>query len=196
MSLLRRVLPVALLAVSAGCGREAPPPEPVSGPPASIVDAPQEAVSMSGINLFMHDARPTAGATRKPTFSVHADFFAMLDDQVWSFENARASIYGQSPEQEEIRLQAARGRFEEDRGALLEGGVTAYVGDMTLELGDIEWINPRSEGEEGIARSDNDLRVNSPSLQLHASSVRLYPESKRFVLTNVEGVVRFGGTMQ
>lgn len=189
---------VAVLALACiGCGREAAPPPPVPAEDAEpIATAPQEAVSMSGINLFMHDARPTAGATRKPTFSVHADYFAMLDDQVWSFENARAAIYGQDAQQEEVRLQAARGRFEEDRGAFLEGGVSAFVGDMTMELANIEWINPREEGEEGVARSDNELRVNSPSLQLHASSLRLYPESKRFVLTNVEGMVRFGGTMQ
>jgi len=181
----------AILAIVAfGCGQGIAPPSPETATPA--VGRTDGAVSMSGINLFLHDARPTAGAARKPTFWVHAEYFTMLDDQVWSFENAQAAIYGRTPEEKQITLEAARGRFQEDSGALLDGGVTAYVGEMTLDLADIEWINPRQEGEEGIARSDSPLRVSSNKLQLRASSLRLYPESDKFVLTNVSGLVRFG----
>lgn len=187
----RGVCCIALALGAFGCGPGIAPPAP-QGPTADAGRNDGAVRMSSGINLYMHDARPTAGATRKPTFWVHAEYFTMLDDQVWSFENAQAAIYGRSQDEEEITLQAARGRFQEESGALLEGGVTAYVGDMTLELADIEWINPREDGEEGLARSDNDLQVSSRRLQLRASSLRLFPESKKFVLTNVSGLVRFG----
>jgi len=191
----RNICCVALALGALGCGPGIAPPAPQE--PAAGGAGSDAAVRMSScINLYMHDARPTAGAARKPTFWVHAEYFTMLDDQVWSFENAQAAIYGQNPDEEEIMLQAARGRFQEESGALLEGGVTAYVGDMTLELADIEWINPREEGEEGLARSDNDLQVSSRRLQLRASSLRLFPESEKFVLTNVSGMVRFGEPAQ
>ena len=151
---------------------------------------------MQGIDLYLHDTAPTPGGARKPTFWVHAEQFSMLEDNVWRFDHARAVIYGDDAQQEAITLEADRGRFEEDRGALLEGSVKAYVNDMLMELSDIEWVNPQNEDEEGIARSDHPLHVESPTMQLNAGSLRLYPEQNQFVLTEVTGQVRFGRTPQ
>lgn len=176
---------------AASCGAPAPPP----APPATLEDtAPVEGLTMQGIDLYLHSAVPTPGAPRKPTFWVHAEQFSMLENEVWRFDDARAVIYGDDAQQEAITLEARRGRFEAGQGALLEGGVKAFVNDMLMELADIEWINPQGDDEQGVARSDNPLRVESPTMQLKAGSVRLYPEQKQFVLTEVSGHVRFGRT--
>jgi hypothetical protein len=177
--------------LAAGCGPGTPPPQ--APPPANEAPA-VEGLTMQGIDLYLHDASPTPGAPRKPTFWVHAEQFSMLENGVWRFEQARAVVYGDDAQEEAITLEAERGRFEADRGALLEGGVKAFVQDMRMDLSDIEWINPQNEDEEGVARSDQPLLVDSPSMQLKAGSLRLYPEQKQFVLTEVSGQVRFGRT--
>lgn len=194
----RRCTITLLFGVLLGCGGPEAPNTPVETAPETAVETAEtepasEAITMNGINLYLHDARPTAGLTQKPTFWVHADFFTVLDDQVWSFEQARAVVYGQNTQEEAIALEAARGRFEEDRGAMLEGSVTARVGDMLMQMSDIAYVNPKAEGEEGLAHTENPLSVQSPTLDLKASSLRLLPESRKFVLTNVVGTLRFEG---
>jgi len=174
-----------------GCGNTyvpSPPPADPGGGPGEPAD-----MIMNDINLYLHDTRPTAGAVRKPTLWVHANSFTMPEDNIWALEDARAVIYGTDQGEEEIILEAKRGRFEQGTSAYLNDGVKAYVGDMTIELSDIEWRNPE-ENRPGEARSNNPVKVSDPNLQLEASSVRLDPDSKEFELTNVAGIIHFGRT--
>ncbi|MFP4502751.1 MAG: hypothetical protein ACLFTT_17295 [Candidatus Hydrogenedentota bacterium] len=178
----------AALAV-AGCeGRIAPesPPAPHAERPGETQDA-GGAMSMQGINLYLHEAKPSAGAPRNPTFRLHAERFAMLEDDVWSVQNAQALLYGDAPDDEAVTIEAARGRFEEAWGATLEGGVTAYVNDIVIKLQNLEWVNPQQENEQGVARSDKPLTLDGPTATLEAASIRLYPDARRFVLTDVSG---------
>lgn len=191
-----RHIALAGLAACAACESGLAPVAPDTQPGAQRAEQSPDRMTMEGINLYLHDAAPTPGAASRPTFSVHAEQFSLLDNAVWSFEHARAVIYGEQPGGGEITLEAARGRFEEDRGALLEGGVKAYVDELLMELADIEWVNPQRADEEGVARSGNPVRVTGPSLNLSASSLRLYPERKVFFLTDVSGLVRFERSLE
>jgi hypothetical protein len=178
-----------LALAAAGCGGDHRPGAVQPGiEPAT--DPEDDIMVMSGIDLYMHDMRPTAGLTKKPTFWVHADEFSIIDDNVWAFEDARAVIYGQNLEDGNIILEARRGHFEESRRAFLQDDVVAQVGAMTIHLSDIEWRNPGSD-TDGIALSDNPVRISDPDLEIEASSLRLYPADKRFELTGVTGQVRF-----
>lgn len=194
---MNRWAATALLVLAlAGCGGDSPPrtrgperqaralaPDPLT--------EPADAMTMNGINLYMHATEPTAGKTRKPTFWLHADAFSVIDESVWAVEEARAVIYTNDPERGNIVLEAKRGRFEEGKSASLREGVRAYVGDMRIELTDIEWRNPDGESP-GEARSENPVRVIDPDLRLEGSSLHLYPADKQFELTNVVGQVHFG----
>ena len=140
------------------------------------------------VDLRLFDDRPTGGAPRKPTFWVHAEVFALEEDDIWSFEKARAVIYGRDAKDELITLEAGQGRFQETKMAYLEGDIIARVHNMTLKMQDIEWIN-----EEGVARTDSPLSVRTETSHLKASSLRLYPDEKRLVMTDVSGLLEFGG---
>lgn len=186
-----RHIALAALAACTACESRLAPVAPDAAPGNGQTGHTPGRMTMESINLYLHEAAPSPGVAARPTFSVHAEQFTLLDNAVWSFEDARAVIYGAGPQEGEITLEAARGRFEEDRGALLEGGVRAYVAELLMELSDIEWVNPQNEEEEGVARSGHAVRVSSPALNLSASSLRLYPERKVFFLTDVSGLVRF-----
>ncbi len=64
------------------------------------------------------------------------------------------------------------------------------MNDIVIELEDIEWVNPQRAEEQGVARSDSPLTLDGPAATLEAASLRLYPDSRRFVLTDVTGRIR------
>lgn len=189
-----RLVLLTILVSAAGltaCGnRSAPPPAPEA--PGISPEPVEEVMVMSGVDLFLHDTRPTMGRKQKPTFWVHADKFSQYEyeESVWVLEDARAVLYGETDE-ESIIFDARRGRFEQDKGAYLKDGVTAQVGTMTMHLQDIEWINPQ-EGVPGRAFTLQPVVVEDPALQLEAASLEIFPETKEFELSDVTGLVRFG----
>lgn len=185
------VYAILIVLAAAGCGDgAAPPPQPVYTPAPS--DTPEDMLIMSGIDLYLHDMRPTAGLARKPTFWLHTEKFSVLDENIWAFEDARAIIYGEGGEdRQDIILEAKEGRFEEGKSALLKGGVKAHMGTLRIELADIEWQNPVAD-TPGEARSDNPVTVVDSHVQLEAAGVRIYPQRKEFILTGVAGTIRFG----
>ena len=137
------------------------------------------------LNLRLYEGNPTAGETRRPTFWVHAEVFTLGEENVWLFEQAHAMIYGHGEKGSEITIDAGRGRFQEGKAAYLKDGVTAQVGDMHIDLTDLEWIN-----DERMARTDNPVSVTSPDSNMKASTLRLYPDQKQLLLTRVSGTVK------
>lgn len=161
-----------------------------SSPEASALE--KESMQMTGINLYMHRRVPIDGAPGRPELWVQADAFSVEDSQTYSFEDAHAVIY--TRDAEEIMLEAQRGRFEQDKMALLEGKVRLAAGTLKMLLSDIHW---QREGADttGIARTDNPVIIDDPELQLNAAGMRLYPDDQIFELVNVSGVIRFGKEM-
>lgn len=176
----------ALFCACGGVGGELPPESSEALPP-SEEGAP--GMSMSGIDLYMHDTDPTAGQQRKPRFWIHANTFDVLEDAAYAFKDARAVVFGEESGNEIVVFEADQGRFEEDKRAYLRDNVVAQVGTMTLQLEEVVW---EQAGQDiGFAYSDHPVEVNDPSLRLRAASVRLYPETKEFELRDVEGHVQF-----
>ena len=134
----------------------------------------------------LYDSSPTAGESKKPTFWVHAGVWRLEEQDVWSFENARAVIYGRGEDGAEITFDAGQGRFQKDKTAYLKDGVVAHIEKMTLQLTDIEWIN-----EQRVAQSDNPVTITSDDAHLEGATLRLYPDDKQLVMTNVSGKMRF-----
>lgn len=189
--------PVALMVLLsamglAACGNRHAPPPTVTEAPGISAGQPEDLMVMSGVDLFLHDTRPTQGRKQKPTFWVHADKFSQYEyeESVWVLEDARAVVYGES-EEEAIVLEARKGRFEQDKGAYLKDSVTARIGTMTMHLQDIEWINPQ-EDVPGRAFTLQPVVVDGPQLQLEAASLEIFPDTKEFELMDVAGLVRFG----
>jgi len=168
-----------------GCGGTLAPPSEASPDQVPRAVADPLALEAHVVNLRMWDTRPTDGAPRKPTFWVHADVFSRSEEEVWSLEGARAVIYGRSEEDELITITAGRGRFQEMKRAYLEGDIVARIQDMKLDMADIEWIN-----EERVARTDRPLTLTMEDTHLKASSLRLYPDAKELVMTDVTGFLR------
>lgn len=204
----QRLAGIILLVAAAGCGNPYTPPPASekqgdsSGAGAFPTDAgpfPAEggapagnAQSMEGrgLDLRLYDTDPTTGVPRKVNLWIHADVWSVTEDQdIWSFQKARAVIYGQDEQAEAITLEAGEGRFQESKIAYLKGGVHARVSDMNLELTDLEWLN-----DEGVAQSGNALSIQKGDSFLKASGVRLYPSKKKLTLTNVSGELRLGRT--
>ncbi len=197
MNRLSLLLPV-LLAVLAGCSKPSAPPAPQESPstpapqaPADPYAQPDNALQMSGIDLYMHRSKQMEGVAQKPEFWVHATAFTMQGQNAYAFQNARAVVYSEEAGHEDMTIDAKRGTFEQDRRAVLQDDVQAKAGTLQLRLGDITWEKPE-DGSPGVAKSDNHVSVNSPTLQLEAASLRLYPDSKLFELTEATGTVRFG----
>jgi hypothetical protein len=197
MSRRHLVLPLVLAAV-AGCSRPAAPPAapetPAPNAPQAAADPyaqPDSALQMSEINLYMHRSKQMEGVAQKPEFWVHATAFTMQGQNAYAFQNARAVVYSDEEGREDVVIDAMRGTFEQDRRAVLQDDVRVKAGTLLLNLSDITWEKPE-DGSPGVARSDNHVTINDPSLQLEAASLRLYPDSKLFELTAVTGTVRFG----
>lgn len=192
----------AILAAScagAGCGffaTPAPPPLPViDSAPEGPREEAEDAITMRGINLFIHDNAPTVpGVERKPLLWLHADTYRM-DGAVWWVEGARAVIYAHSEEGADLSMEAARGRFDEGKGAYLEDGVVARMADLVIELQDVS-CDILEDQTVGVAHSDNPVRVRGEDIELDAAGIRLHPGTREVELTDVRGgFVRFGRSL-
>ena len=188
----RSAIRLALTVFLAGCGSGLPTaaPDRAEGSAAAPAVGPSDdRMEMEGVDLRLFDGEPTADTPRMPTFWVHTNVFSIDGEDIWSFEQARAVIYGRNQLEENILLEAGSGRFQEGKMAYLRGGVVARVGDMRLDLTDLEWLN-----DERLARTDQPVSIATSDSHLTASSLRMYPDQKQLVLTNVTGTVRFGRT--
>ena len=175
-----------LLSLLADCGKSLAPKPPEPKPNAQPgLPASDNPVTMTGINLYLHDTRPTDGAPRKPTLWVQADEFSLMQDDVWAFAKARAVIYGRDDESENITIEANRGEFKEGERAYMSNGVVAHVGTITLDMQDMEWVNEKRE-----ARTDNPIHLVDGKTRLDAASARLLPDERMFILTKVKGVIQ------
>lgn len=181
------VMLVALM----GCGAPAPVEEPAAQEPLSPEQRPSihDGMTMQGIDLYMHKRVRREGMADKPEVWVRAERLAIGENNTYHFENARAVIYGRD-ESEEVVIEAARGGFEQDVRAVLEGDVRLTAGTLRMMLRDVEWTRPE-DGTAGMARSDNPVIIDDPDLQLNAAGLRLYPDTQEFVLNEVSGVIRF-----
>ncbi len=186
----------ALALLAAGCSPAptAPPPETGTSadqaPPSDPLAAPDDALVMTGINLYMHGARQAEGVARKPEFWIHAETFSMAGEDRYLFENARAVVYDDG-DAESMVIESRRGQFEQEKRAVLEEGVVVRAGTMTLNLSSVVWERPE-EGAPGEARSDGPVSVDDPGFKLEARGLRLYPDTKAFELDNVTGFITFG----
>ena len=168
-----------------------PPPalaDPAADEPGTPPGQPErsDAITMSRINLYLHDTRPTQGRPRKPTFWVQASSVSLIDAGAQSFEDAHAVLYGLDGDAGDVVFDAARGRFQEGESATLDGGVVARIGRMTVALQDIEWVNA-----ERVARTDNPVRIVDGDTCIEAATLRLYPDRKEFCITDATGIISF-----
>lgn len=195
MTSLRAFIVLLPFWVLLGCSSPAPPPvaEPQEASTQSQEPEKSEAMTMQGIDLYMH--RPGAGEenSQKPELWVRAESLTIGEGNTYHFANARAVIYSRE-EAEEVVIEAKRGSFEQDARAVLEGDVTLTAGTLRMVLSDIQWVRPE-DGTAGVAVSDRPVVIDDPDLQLKALSLRLYPDSQQFELSNVSGMVRFGGKL-
>lgn len=194
------LLLLALCAGVLGCGPGAPPPPtptPEAAPaPPTVAQKAEAAVggaaglTMSGIKLFLYDkGAGIEGVARKPVLRIEAETFTSVGEKAWSFEKARAFMLSRKT-QEEWEVEAEHGVLKEDENAFLEGGVTARLGTMTVHLEDISFETPQDDSPKA-AFSNKPVSVDDPAMQLRAATVKLFPDDKRFELTDVSGTFLF-----
>ena len=174
-----------------GCGQvlaPEPPQRPASAREVLGVDQDRLSMEAKSVDLRLFDSRPTDGEARKPTLWIHADTFRIEEQNISSFQKARAVIYGKDRDDAEITLDAGSGRFQESKMAYLKDGVNVKIGNMYLQLEDFEWIN-----DDRLGRTDRPVTVTSEDLHLTASSMRLYPDERRIQMTGVAGTMRIEG---
>ncbi len=145
-----------------------------------------ESMNVSSVDLYHHDPRPTFGETRKPTLWLHAEKFAVIDDNTWKVEDVHAVIYDDQSETENIKLSAKEGVFEKMSKASLSGNVEAQMSDITFKTESIEWNN-RTETEPARIWTHGKIELQGTDVHLNASSLLIYPESKEFELEEVSG---------
>jgi len=175
-----------VLALAWGCGGSlAPPADPpdAAGP---VFAEERPAMEGRGVTLRLNQSDPTFGTPRKPTVTLHGETFSVGEDGIWSLEDVRAKIRGTAQDAEPILLEAGRARFQEAKTAYLKDGVVARAGSMRMELIDLEWVN-----EERMGRTDHPVFIRTDTMHLNASSLRLYPDTRRVVMTDVVGTLRF-----
>ena len=193
MNVARLLIVVLPFVVLWGCGAPAPPAAPEEKAPETAAQTNDDAMTMQGIDLYMHKKNIREGVSGKPELWIHAESLTVGDENTYHFENARAVIYGQE-EAEEVVIEAKRGSFQQETSALLEDEVKMTAGSLHMILSDIQWMRPE-DGTIGAAFSDSPVIIDDPDLQLNASSLRLYPDTQQFELNDVSGVVRFGGKL-
>lgn len=176
---------ITLAVCAAACGVHVAPGVPKEElKDLAMLTTPGADVTMSGINLYLHDTRPTGDAPQKPTFWVRAETFALLEENTWSFEKAYAVAYGRDEGAQDIHFEAASGEFKEQERAVLRGGVKAHIGTMTLELEDVEWRNA-----DRMAHTERPVHMLDGTTDLMASALRMYPDEERLFLTDVSGFI-------
>lgn len=185
---MRRCALAACVLLLAGCG-QAYAPKPAAPAQETLgVDANRMSMEARGVDLRLFDSRPTDGEARKPTLWLHADAFTLEEQNISSFQKARAMIYGRDAENSEITLDAGSGRFQEGKMAYLKDGVSVHIKDLAIQLEDFEWVN-----EERVGRTEHPVTVTSDALNLTASSMRLYPDKRQIQLTGASGTMRIEG---
>ena len=190
---MRPVLTSMLLcSLAVGCGgtpqsqaNPEPPPGAIkSGAPLEGAVATEDAeplVSVSGMDLYMHDYAPTGEQARKPRLWVHADSGRLETDGAWTLDTARMVVYQE--EEEDLVIDALTGRFDEQKGtAQLEGGVRLQAGTMQVEAEAFEWVNAMN-----LARSLSPVRLEDPKSRLNAQGLSLDPGTGTVTLTGVTG---------
>jgi hypothetical protein len=192
-----RFWPLALALGLTACSGSVTPEAPVApgAPEGESTEGAAEGeatLTMQGIKLYLYDASPAVGVEQKPAFEVSADVFRQVEEKVWTFENAHAVVNPEGPEEDAFVFDAAAGELREEESAYLKGGVTGSVGTMQLSFEDLVWQNGTVD-QPSLARSDNPVSIKDPAMELEASSIRLYPDSKRLELRDVSGFLTFGG---
>ena len=114
----------------------------------------------------------------------------MLEDSIYDFEQAQAVVYGRNGG-DDITFDAPKGRYEEEKGARLEGGVVGHAGDMTLHFDNVTW-EKSEENPVGNRLQRHPVRIESRRRTCRPPAYDSTPESKTFVLTEVSGRVSFG----
>lgn len=177
----RYAILIAAAAVAVRCGS----PMPATDEEAAQAQETRELsgrMAMTGMDLYMHDYRPTAGGARKPTIWVHSDEGEIsTETSAWTLGRSRAVLYREDGE--DIILQAMSGSFDEtNETAQLGGGVKVTTGSLAMELEEIEWDN-----KEGVARSTGPVTITQGRTLLNASSLVLNPDEDTMLLTNGNG---------
>ncbi len=169
------------------CGKKNAPASTTSDTP--IVNKQSiENMNVSSVDLYHHDPRPTIGEARKPTLWLHAEKFAVIDENTWKVEDVHAVIYDVQSGTEHIKISANEGLFEKMNKASLTGNVEAQMSDITFNTNGIEWKN-RSDKEQAQIWTHGKIVVQGTDLHLNAESLRIYPETKEFELEDVSGQV-------
>lgn len=193
---MKRILVLLMASAILGCqGEPAPATPPATPSPAADggAHAGEETLQTSLTEFYLYDARPLEGVAKKPLLTIKADQLSVgiLEGKSVSFKNARATMRSADPSDPEIVFQAAEGVFVENEQAYLKGGVVAQVGDMTVDLEDIQMNSP-TEDAPLVAESTHRVRIDGPGMHLEAGGVRLLPEEKSFEMTDGTGYIDFG----
>ena len=177
----RYAILIAAAALAAHCGSP-PPVLDEEAAPAAETSELSGRMAMTGMDLYLHDYRPTAGGARKPTIWVHSDEGEIsTETSAWTLGRSRAVLYRENGE--DIILQAMSGSFDEtNETAQLSGGVNITTGSLAMELDEIEWDN-----EEGVARSSGPVTITQGRTLLSASSLVLNPAEDTMLLINGSG---------
>lgn len=150
--------------------------------------ANESTAQLKGVDLWLYGTAPTAGADRKPTCWVHADAFTLESDNSWALDTAKAVIYAREPGEPDIRVEARHGRFEESKMASLRDGVTANVGDIRIEMIEVQWLD-----DERVLQTDRPASITTGNMQLDVETLRMYPDKREIVMTRVTGTVGLEG---
>lgn len=175
-----------IAAACAGCGdafaplgNGAPEDNPIDGaitPPAA--ETPQQT---GDITLRFYDKDAGPAGEQLPSFEVHSGDFTQMEDEVWTFRKARATIY--AADGEHIVIEAADAWMNYGtKSAVMKGGVVLTKGTMTMTLDELEWSDA-----ERLARSAKPMTFRNGDTYMEAQSVVYYPDEERVTLTEAKG---------
>lgn len=202
---MKYVIAVLLPALmAAGCGGGTPPepspaPADAAGQVAPPEAVPEDTMDMTNIEMHLWPSGDAPGQGVKPLLSIRAQRVTGSMDgggAEMAFEGAQAVVPPQTPEDSQIHFEATRGTFQENQRAVLKDGVKAQIDTMSITLEDITWEMVPEAGSEhkaGMAFSDKPLKITSPTQNLEAARLRLYPDTKTMELYDVTGVITFTG---
>ncbi len=179
---------IACIVLIASCGKTSTPSQPTPTENNTIKKPSLENMNVSSVDLYHHDPRPTIGEARKPTLWLHAEKFAVIDENNWKVEDVHAVIYDVQSGTEQVKISAQEGIFEKMSKASLTGNVEAQMNDIKFNTDGIEWNN-RTETDPARIWTYGKILVQGIDLNLNASSLLIYPETKEFELTDVSGEV-------